>query len=57
MDAKSRILQTMQPLATLAAICLLSALAIGQVEKSGPWEMQDSRPPPACAASTPWAAE
>ena len=33
----------MKVLATLAAICLLPAIAHSQVEKSGPWEMQDSR--------------
>jgi photosystem II stability/assembly factor-like uncharacterized protein len=32
----------MKVLATLAAICLLPAIALGQVEKSGPWEMQSS---------------
>jgi len=32
----------MKALATLAAICLLPAIALGQVEKSGPWEMQNS---------------
>ena len=33
----------MKVLATLAALCLLPAIALAQVEKSGPWEMQDSR--------------
>ena len=33
----------MKALATLAIICLIPASALGQVEKSGPWEMQDSR--------------
>jgi photosystem II stability/assembly factor-like uncharacterized protein len=33
----------MRSLAMLAAICLLPAIAHSQVEKSGPWEMQDSR--------------
>src|ERR1700751_3791772 len=32
----------MKVLATLVAICLLSSIAFGQVEKSGPWEMQSS---------------
>jgi photosystem II stability/assembly factor-like uncharacterized protein len=33
----------MKVLATLAVICLLPAIAHSQVEKSGPWEIQDSR--------------
>ncbi len=33
----------MKILAILAAICLLPAIVHSQVEKSGPWEMQDSR--------------
>jgi photosystem II stability/assembly factor-like uncharacterized protein len=33
----------MKVLATLGAICLLPAIAPAQIQKSGPWEMQDSR--------------
>ncbi len=42
MGFESRILLTMKVLATLAAICLLPVIALGQVKKSGPWEMQSS---------------
>jgi photosystem II stability/assembly factor-like uncharacterized protein len=35
-------LLAMKALAALAAICLLPAIALGQTEKSGPWEMQNS---------------
>jgi len=33
----------MKFLAALAVLCLIPLIGLGQVEKSGPWEMQDSR--------------